>query len=124
MPSEAEYENSENQTSLNEWKEAVGSLAAFATSKGGAVHFGVSPEGKTVGVQLGKNSLENLAKILNDIPILRYSHRFKSMAGSRQPSCMFPSKRAQLSRFGLSGSRTSALDARISLSLVKRLKDL
>lgn len=64
MASEAEYENSENKTSLSEWKDAVISLAAFATSKGGSVHFGVSPEGKSVGVQLGKNTLENLA---NDI---------------------------------------------------------
>ena len=61
MASEAESENSENKTSLSEWKEAAISLAAFATSQGGTVHIGVSPEGKRVGVQLGKNTLENLA---------------------------------------------------------------
>lgn len=52
----AENENSENKTSLGEWTEAAVSLAAFATSRGGTVHFGVTPEGEHVGVQLGKNS--------------------------------------------------------------------
>ena len=60
----AEYEDSENKTSLAEWQDAVICLAAFATSRGGVVHFGISPEGKPVGVCLGKNTLENLA---NDI---------------------------------------------------------
>lgn len=64
MPSGAEYEDSENKTSLSEWKDAAISLAAFATAHGGTVHFGINPEGKRVGVQLGKNTLENLA---NDI---------------------------------------------------------
>ncbi len=64
MSDTAELENSENKTSLSEWKEAAISLAAFATSKGGTVHFGIDPDGKRVGIQLGKNSLENLA---NDI---------------------------------------------------------
>lgn len=64
MTIEAESENSENKTSLSEWKEGAISLAAFATSHGGTVHFGIGPEGKRIGVQIGKNTLENLA---NDI---------------------------------------------------------
>ena len=64
MPSGAEYQDSENKTSLSEWKDAAITLAAFATSHGGTIHFGIAPDGKRVGVQLGKNSLENLA---NDI---------------------------------------------------------
>ena len=60
----AEYENSENKSSLSEWKDATISLAAFATTKGGTVHFGIGPDGKRLGVMLGKNTLENLA---NDI---------------------------------------------------------
>ncbi len=59
-----ETENSENKTSMKEWKEAAISLAAFATTSGGTVHFGIEPDGKHVGVQIGKNTLENLA---NDI---------------------------------------------------------
>jgi len=64
MKGKVESENNENKTSLNEWKEAAISLAAFATSQGGVVNFGITPEGKRIGIQLGKNSLENLA---NDI---------------------------------------------------------
>ena len=64
MATKPESENSENKTSLNEWKEAAISLAAFATNGGGTVHFGIDPHGEKVGVQIGKNTLENLA---NDI---------------------------------------------------------
>ena len=60
----AETENSENKTSFSEWREAAISIAAFSTSGGGVVHFGIDPDGKRVGVQIGKNTLENLA---NDI---------------------------------------------------------
>lgn len=60
----AEYEDSENKTSLSEWKEAIITLAAFATASGGVVHFGIYLDGRRIGIQLGKNTLENLA---NDI---------------------------------------------------------
>ena len=64
MSEAAEYEDSENKSSLGEWKEATVSLAAFATSQGGTVHFGIAPDGRRLGMTLGKNTLENLA---NDI---------------------------------------------------------
>jgi ATP-dependent DNA helicase RecG len=64
MVEASESEINENKTSLSEWKDGAISLAAFATSGGGTVHFGISPEGKRVGVQIGKNTIENLA---NDI---------------------------------------------------------
>ena len=64
MSEAAEYQDSENKSSLGEWKEATVSLAAFATSQGGTVHFGIAPDGKRLGMTLGKNTLENLA---NDI---------------------------------------------------------
>ena len=64
MSEAAEYQDSENKSSLGEWKEATVSLAAFATSQGGTVHFGIAPDGRRLGMTLGKNTLENLA---NDI---------------------------------------------------------
>ncbi|MCW3094949.1 MAG: hypothetical protein JWL77_567 [Chthonomonadaceae bacterium] len=64
MSGAAEYEDSENKSSLGEWREATISLAAFATARGGTVHFGIAPSGKRLGMTLGKNTLENLA---NDI---------------------------------------------------------
>ena len=60
----AEYENSENKASLNEWKTGVESIAAFATASGGTVYFGIQPNGERIGVQLGRTTLEGLA---NDI---------------------------------------------------------
>ena len=39
MTGDSESENSENKTSLSEWKDAAISLAAFATSKGGVCQF-------------------------------------------------------------------------------------
>jgi len=60
----AEDEHSENKASLSEWKDATIALAAFATSAGGTVRFGITPQGKRVGVSIGANMLENLA---NDI---------------------------------------------------------
>lgn len=62
--SDIETEKAENKTSLSELNEAIVTMAAFATSKGGVVHFGITPDGKKSGVQIGKNTLENLA---NDV---------------------------------------------------------
>lgn len=42
-------------------KEAIISLSAFAHADGGTVFFGVRDNGEIVGVQLGHNTLENLA---------------------------------------------------------------
>ena len=56
-----ESERCENKQSLSLWREAVDAIAAFATSKGGCVRIGVGPLGERVGVQLGKDTLEDLA---------------------------------------------------------------
>lgn len=62
--SQKETETTENKSSLSELNQAIVAMAAFATSKGGVVHFGITPEGKKSGIQIGKNTLENLA---NDV---------------------------------------------------------
>jgi ATP-dependent DNA helicase RecG len=59
--SPSEYENVENKQSLAEQREIVETVAAFATASGGTVYVGVRPDGSRVGVQLGRNTLENLA---------------------------------------------------------------
>lgn len=64
MADAGEYQDSENKTSFNEWKEATIALAAFSTAQGGTVRFGIAPDGRRIGVKLGQNTLENLA---NDI---------------------------------------------------------
>ena len=57
----AEYQNWENKQSLMERREIIRSIAAFATAKGGVVRVGISPKGERKGIQLGKNTVEQLA---------------------------------------------------------------
>jgi len=56
-----ESERSENKSSLAEWRVAVESVAAFATSGGGHVRIGIGPDGRRTGVRLGRGTLEDLA---------------------------------------------------------------
>jgi ATP-dependent DNA helicase RecG len=59
--SRKESQSREDKQSLNEWREVVESVAAFATSQGGIVRIGVGPKGEKVGTQLGKGTLEDLS---------------------------------------------------------------
>jgi ATP-dependent DNA helicase RecG len=61
---ELEYEHVENKRSLSERHEAIISVAAFATARGGLVRFGIAPEGRRVGVQIGRVTLEELANAI------------------------------------------------------------
>lgn len=56
-----ETQNVELKLSLNEWREVVESVAAFATAGGGIVRIGVDPSGSVKGVQLGRRTIETLA---------------------------------------------------------------
>lgn len=51
----------EYKQSLSEKREIVQSVAAFASAHGGVVFVGVSPAGERIGVEIGANTLENLA---------------------------------------------------------------
>ncbi len=57
----AEGETVELKGSLGEWKEIVATCAAFATARGGRLYIGVADDGRVVGVQIGKGTLEDLA---------------------------------------------------------------
>ena len=57
----SETEMLECKQSLAEWRGVVESVAALATVGGGIVHIGITPDGRRIGVQLGRTSLENLA---------------------------------------------------------------
>lgn len=59
-----EHEDIEYKRSLGERHEAVITLAAFATARGGVVRFGIGPDGQRVGVMLGRTSLEELANYI------------------------------------------------------------
>ncbi len=57
----AESEIVELKRSLGEWREIVETCAAFATARGGRIYVGVGDDGRVVGVQIGKGTLEDLA---------------------------------------------------------------
>jgi len=59
--SRLESQSREDKQSLNEWRQVVESVAAFATSKGGIVRIGIGPKGEKVGIQLGRGTLEDLS---------------------------------------------------------------
>jgi ATP-dependent DNA helicase RecG len=59
-----EYQHLEYKLSLGEKHEGTVALAAFATAQGGEVRFGVAPDGRRIGVQLGKTTLEELANYI------------------------------------------------------------
>lgn len=56
-----EDQHTEHKQSLNEWREVVESVAAFATAAGGTVYIGLAPDGGRAGVEVGRGTLERLA---------------------------------------------------------------
>ncbi|UCE20145.1 MAG: putative DNA binding domain-containing protein [Gemmatimonadota bacterium] len=80
----SETQSIENKQSLNEWKQVVKSVAAFATSTGGLVYIGIDPHGKRHGVEIGKGTLEDLANKIKinteppQFPSIKYEGKEKS----------------------------------------------
>lgn len=60
-----ESETLELKTSLSLQDEAISTAAAFANGNGGWILFGVKPDGDIVGVDIGVNTLENLAEVFH-----------------------------------------------------------
>ena len=58
--SAAESPTVEWKQSLSEIDEIIETTAAFANTEGGRIFIGVSPEGKAIGVQIGKGTIEKL----------------------------------------------------------------
>ena len=75
MLARSEGETIEFKKSLAETKEALHTLAAFASQRGGTVIFGVSPQGKVAGVDIGANTLENLAAAVGSTVHPQSSHQ-------------------------------------------------
>ncbi len=57
-----ESETLEFKKSLTQQEEAIKTATAFANGNGGWVLFGVKPDGSIIGVDIGVNTLENLAE--------------------------------------------------------------
>jgi len=75
-----ESEKLELKSSFSEWKEIVISLASFANKKGGKVIVGLEDSGESVGIQIGKGTIEDFVnKIKNNTdPVLYPSINVKT----------------------------------------------
>lgn len=62
---QGEGQRVECKKSLAEQEQAIDSLCAFANADGGSVFFGVGPNGQSVGVDVGDNTIENMANKIN-----------------------------------------------------------
>lgn len=63
---EVEGQSVEFKTSLAEEADGIQALVAFANSRGGTVFFGVRDDGTVAGVDVGANTVENLACAIRD----------------------------------------------------------
>ncbi len=52
----------EHKKYISELKSIIESVAAFATCQGGTIQIGINPGGEYVGVQIGRTTLEYLAR--------------------------------------------------------------
>ncbi len=59
--SQGESETVEFKKSLSEGKEIIKTISAFANTKDGRIFVGVSNYGKALGVEIVKDTVENLA---------------------------------------------------------------
>ncbi len=61
-----ESQTVEFKTSLAERDDAIQTMVAFVNSQGGKVFFGVKDDGTVVGVDMGKNTSENVSTAIRD----------------------------------------------------------
>ena len=57
-----ESQFSEDKQSLGEMQAIIETVAAFATCQGGTIHVGIKPNGERAGVEIGRTTLEDLAR--------------------------------------------------------------
>ena len=74
----------EDKQSLGELKSIIESVAAFATCQGGTIRIGIRPDGEPVGVQIGRTTLEDLAR---DIKLNTDPPQFPSITCDGEEQC-------------------------------------
>lgn len=65
-----ETKNIEFKKSVGEWKEIIETVCAFANTDGGQIYVGISPSGEILGINIGKDTIEDLTNkiIINTDP--------------------------------------------------------
>ena len=61
--SKKESETIEYKKSVGEWKEIIETVSAFSNTRGGEIYIGINNSGKVNGVEIGKNTIEDLTNL-------------------------------------------------------------
>lgn len=85
----------EHKQSLGELKDIIESVAAFATCQGGNIRIGIRPNGDPLGVQIGRTTLEDLARDIKLNTDPAQFHPSHSTAKSKAPSSRYRSMAAR-----------------------------
>jgi len=121
-----ETENIEHKQSLSDWKAIVESIAAFATSSGGVIVVGISPDGMNTGVTIGNGAVEDIA---NKIKMNTEPAQFPSIRTVLKNNKEFIEIRVESSHvkpvmaFGKPLKRVGNTNQRIAYHEIKRIID-
>jgi len=76
-----ESQKVEFKTSVGEWKEIVKTVCAFANTEGGEIYIGINDNGNIQGIQLGKNTINDLIQkiITNTEPKIYPKYRVEQL---------------------------------------------
>ncbi len=61
-----ESETLEFKKSVGEWKEIIETVSAFSNTRGGEILVGINNNGEVNGVEIGKNTIENLTNKIKE----------------------------------------------------------
>jgi ATP-dependent DNA helicase RecG len=64
--SQGESEITEFKKSTGEWKEIIETISAFSNTRGGEILVGINNSGQVNGVEIGKNTIENLTNKIKE----------------------------------------------------------
>jgi len=64
--SQGESEITEFKKSTGEWKEIIETVSAFSNTRGGEILVGINNSGEVKGVEIGKNTIEDLTNKIKE----------------------------------------------------------
>mgnify|MGYP000353683760 CR=1 FL=1 len=66
LESKKESETLEFKKSVGEWREIVETISAFSNTRGGEILVGINNSGEVKGIEIGKNTLEDLTNKIKE----------------------------------------------------------